>query len=117
MSTLDTAALRLVTASELQVTAYGLNDEALAFVAIQKKTQLNFPSPCVTGSSCYVVCPVDLTACSLSTSRSSVQVGQSRLQYTREVTINPDGNHYVVTAKTSWGSGANKQVTAIQLIE
>lgn len=118
MSTLDTAALRLVSASELQVTAYGLNDEALAFVAIQKRTQANFPSPCaVNTSSCFVACPVDLTACSLSQTRSSVVVGRSRLQYTRQVTITADESHYLVTAKTSWGSGANKQVTAIQLVE
>jgi len=121
MSSLNSAAARLVTAAETKLSAYALNEQTLAYVTILRKSQgTNFSvAPCSLGQVCYVAClPGNLAAnCSLQTEPKAVQLGRSRLQYVPEVRITQSGNSFLLLAKTSWGRGANRSVVSSQLVE
>lgn len=120
MSSLNSAAARLVTAGETKLSAYALNEQTLAYLTILRKSQ--GPSfsiaPCSVGATCYVSCPTTLAAtCSLATEPKAVQLGRSRLQYVSEVRVTLSGTSVLLLAKTSWGRGANRSVVSSQLVE
>jgi Tfp pilus assembly protein PilV len=121
MSSLNSAAARLVTAGETKLSAYALNEQTLAYLTILRKSQAaNFSvAPCTVGQTCYVSCPASplATNCSLSTEPKAVQLGRSRLQYVPEVRITQSGTSFLLLAKTSWGKGANRSVISSQLVE
>ena len=127
MATLNAAASRLITGTEIRVEAQALNEQALAFVALQRRTMgsefaTNY-SGCITGTkgpkTCYVYCPptqVDVS-CTLTPTRKATTLGINKLQYVPSVLIKTTGTKYTVIATTSWGSGINRQITASQLIQ
>ena len=134
MASLNNAAARLTETTELKQVALGLNEQSLAFVALMKRTLGDDPdtgfaatSPykqCIGGASCYVICPPTDTSqdCVLkpTNSKEAVKIGTSKLQFTPAVVIRvADGstNRYLVNATTSWGKGAQKQMTTARIIE
>jgi hypothetical protein len=121
MSSLNSAAARLVTTAETKLSAYALNEQTLSYLTILRKSQGSAFSvaPCSFGQACYISCPLDTLAtnCALQTTPKALQLGRSRLQYVPEVRITKSGNSYLLLAKTSWGHGANRSVVSSQLIE
>jgi Tfp pilus assembly protein PilV len=124
MSAVNAAAIRLVSAAELKVAAYGLSDEAVGYIALQKKTlsAANFTTLVTNAgclaSGCYVYCPTDITqACSLSSTIKTVKLGQNSLQFSRRMTMATiSANQYLVTMTTSWGAGRSKQIVVGEII-
>ncbi len=123
MSSLNSAASRLVTTAEVKQAAYALNEQSLAYLTILRKSKgstfLTSVGPCVIGTVCYVFCPQDnlATNCSLSVTPKALQLGRSRLQFVPEVTVTQSGSSFLLRAKTSWGRGANRSVVSSQLVE
>lgn len=129
MITLNAASSRLVATSELKVSAQALADEAINFIALQKKTLPSGGGPgsfaatyaaCIDGGkTCYVNCPTTITAsCTLTPTATAIQIGQSKLSYSRLVNITSvPTNQYLVKVKTSWGSGIGRQITINQLLQ
>lgn len=141
MATLNNAAARLTETTELKQIALGLNEQSLSFVALEKRTKgATFettysanPTICITPNgqtqviSCYVVCPPDETSptCTLKiqTTKSSLQVGTSKLQFVPSVVIREASGttgankRYLVNATTSWGKGVQRQMTTARIIE
>lgn len=123
MISLNAAAVRLINNAELQTAANSLNEEAVAVVAIAKKTDptafavalINYD--CANG--CYVECPTELiaTSCSLTNTPAPVQLGRNKLQFVRTVRITDAGSgSHQVQATTSWGAGERRQTTTVQTI-
>ncbi|MCR4277961.1 MAG: hypothetical protein NUV80_07070 [Candidatus Berkelbacteria bacterium] len=137
MATLNNAAARLTETTELKQIALGLNEQSLAFVALEKRTKgANFataygPSPgidCIgTDKTCYVVCPPNETnpTCGLiiQKTKSSLQVGTSKLQFVPSIVIREaygtsgTNKRYLVNATTSWGKGVQRQMTTARILE
>jgi len=134
MISLNTAAARLTAASEVKQVALGLNEQAISFIALEKRTKSDFGTTyaeCITipsgdegeGSSdktCYVSCPTDVkTACSLATDRSSVQLGANKLQFTQAVIIRETGSggQLLINSTSSWGSGPRSRLSTARVIE
>ncbi len=124
MSAVNAAAARLITAAELKITAYALSDEAISYIALQKKTlsaadfTTLITAPGCLSSGCYVFCPTDISqSCSLSSTLKTVKLSQNNLQFTRKMTMaTVSTNQYLVNLTTSWGSGKNKQVAVGEII-
>ncbi|MEK7171212.1 MAG: hypothetical protein AAB774_02820 [Patescibacteria group bacterium] len=140
MATLNNAASRLTTTTELKQTALALNEQSLSFVAIEKRTNTNFATkyqnasegglisclPPLVGSdsptpTCYVSCPSIDTGdpCVLQPEKVAVTIGQNKLQFVPSVIIRPSGSagRYLVNATVSWGSGIARQLTLARIIE
>lgn len=124
MSSLNSAASRLVTTAEIKGAAYALNEQSLSYVTILRESQGDtfedsYKSTCTLGETCYVTCDQSslATNCSFSATTKAVQLGRSRLQFIPEITVTKTGNNFLVKAKTSWGKGANRSVISSQLLE
>lgn len=133
MISLNAAALKLISSTEIKTVANGLNEESIAVVALLKKTDPNFATTigpnnlnCTATGGCFVDCsPTKLDqVCTLTKTSSPVQLGSSRLQFVRNVVITvPTGgtksgaNQYSVTAKVSWGNGEARQSSISQYLE
>ena len=123
MASLNNAASRLTSATELKDTALALNEQSLSFVALARRTNSSFATTyasCVNGQTCYVSCPVDTSQnCVLQTTKSAVTIGKDKLQFTSSVVIRPTGGNgrYLVNATVSWGTGIARQLTLARVIE
>ncbi|QQG49829.1 MAG: hypothetical protein HZB70_03465 [Candidatus Berkelbacteria bacterium] len=124
MSSLNSAASRLVTTAETKGAAYALNEQSLSYVTILRESlgdtfKQTYESSCVLGETCYVACSQDNLAqnCTLNADPKPVQLGRSRLQFVPEINVINTGNNYLVVAKTTWGKGANRSVVSSQLLE
>ena len=129
MALLNNAAARLTEAGELKQVALGLNEQSIAFVALEKRTKgADFATVygsaginCIgTDRTCYVVCPTGTSpncALQLQTGKSTARIGTSKLQFTPSVVIRLTGSSYLVNATTSWGKGIQKQLTTARIIE
>ncbi len=129
MASLNNAAARLTETTELKQMALGLNEQSIAFVALAKRTMgANFAvtSPykeCISDdgkTSCYVVCPTGQNpTCTLQlqTTRATLQIGTSKLQFEPRVVIRPTGTSYLVNATTAWGKGVQRQLTTARIVE
>lgn len=117
ITSLSSASLRLTSAAEISTAAYGLNDEALALMSLERKTRApalcpasgSFeayirsngvnPAPAIAANQCaqpvtfYISCPAPpnylSTKCTVSTNPVAIQVGRSLLQFVRKVTVAP----------------------------
>lgn len=128
MMALNAASSRLVTTAELKVSAQALADEAINFISLQKKTLptsggssfATTYNSCIDGGRiCYLSCPATISqGCTLSQTRSTIQIGQSKLSYERQVTMKTvPTNQYLVKVTTSWGNGLGRQLTLSQLLQ
>lgn len=128
MASLNNAAARLTETTELKQMALGLNEQSIAFVALEKRTKgtgfaITYSNSCISldgSKTCYVVCPVGTNpTCTLALQNTpaTLQIGTSKLQFTPKVVIRPTGTSYLVNATTSWGKGAQKQMTTARIIE
>jgi Tfp pilus assembly protein PilX len=124
MAALNNAAARLTETTELKQMALGLNEQSIAFVALEKRTKgaafaAAYPN-CVAGQTCYVVCPTGVSpncTLQLQNTKATLQIGTSKLQFEPRVVIRPTGTSYLVNATTAWGSGGQKQLTTARIIE
>ncbi len=126
MASLNNAAARLTETTELKQMALGLNEQSIAFVALEKRTKgaafaTAYPN-CVAGQTCHVICPTGTSpTCTLQLqfqpTKKTLQIGTSKLQFEPKVTVRPTGTSYLVNATTSWGKGAQKQMTTARIIE
>jgi len=128
MSALNSAAVKLVTAAELQTSGYALNEQTMSYINLLSRTQgpnfeTNYTASCALDSTCYVSCPSNVndpnalaTNCSLSSTPARVQLGRNRLQFTPSVVMTKTGSRYIVITTASWGSGVSKQVVSSQLL-
>jgi len=129
---LNTAVLKVIVNNEITTTASVLNDESLAFVALERKVRAKGTTPgngdfltfieksnCHQTTGCFVSCPVaDLSqSCSLEKNAVPVVLGRSRLRYTQAVTIVLVGSGFSIKTTTRWGNGARDQATAHQFID
>lgn len=130
MASLNNAAARLTETTELKQMALGINEQSLAFVSLAKRTMgsaFATTSPykeCISAdgsTTCYVICPTGTTnptcALVLQATKATLQIGTSKLQFEPKVVIRPTGTSYLVNATTSWGKGAQKQMTTARIIE
>jgi len=128
MLSLNNATVRITETTELKQIALGLNEQSLAFVALEKRTKgaefaNTYGSPpgidCIgTNKTCYVVCPIATGGtCLLQKTRATVQLGTSKLQFEPKVIIRQAGKSYLVNATVSWGNGLQKQMTTARIIE
>ncbi|MDO8649994.1 MAG: hypothetical protein Q7K33_01660 [Candidatus Berkelbacteria bacterium] len=133
MASLNNAAARLTETTELKQMALGLNEQSIAFVALMRRTMgANFATTqpyqgCIGEASCYVICPpTDINQdCVLKSTnaKEAVKIGTSKLQFTPSVIIREafgtgvTNKRYLVNATTSWGKGAQKQLTTARIIE
>lgn len=124
MAALNNAAARLTETTELKQMALGLNEQSIAFVALEKRTKGSafaaaYPN-CVAGQTCYVVCPTGTSpTCTLQlqNTKATLQIGTSKLQFEPRVIIRPTGTSYLVNATTAWGKSGQKQLTTARIIE
>lgn len=126
MAALNTAAARLITSTEIRVEAQSLNEQTLAYVALQRKTLgSQFDTTyvgCIStdgSKTCYVTCPPTQVdgACTLSSTRKTITLGNNKLQYEPSVVIKSTSGKYTLIATTSWGGGINRQIVASELIQ
>lgn len=127
MMSLNNAASRLITTAELKLTSQGLNDQAMAFLALRKNTLGDAgytadDSTACKGNTCYVVCPPTnlASSCLLKGTRESVRVSSSKLSFTTTVKITDLGdgsNKQLVIAVTDWGNGYSRQVKGSRILE
>lgn len=123
MASLNTVAARLTAATELKQVALSLNEQAISFVALEKRTKTNFAASypdCAAGQTCFVVCPTDTSQpCVLQAQKASIKVGTALLQFTSQVVIRPTGafGRYLVNATAIWGNGISRQATLARIVE
>lgn len=128
MISLNSAATRLTEASEVKQVALALNEQAIAFLALEKKTLANFSDTygvsCIgvngAEKTCFVNCPEDITQnCTLSADRSSIQLGANKLQFAQSVSLVETGSsgQLLVKSTSTWGTGSRNRLTTARVIE
>lgn len=124
MISLNSAAARLTAASEIKQVALGLNEQAISFIALEKRTKSDFATiydDCIGGGKvCYVDCPEDIkTDCTITPTRSSIQLGANKLQFSQSITIIPTGStgQLLINVTSSWGSGPRSQLSTARVVE
>lgn len=132
MASLNNAAARLTETTELKQIALGLNEQSLAFVALEKRTKggtfASAYSGCITPNqlpqlTCYVVCQTGKNPdcqLKLQPEKATVPVGTSKLQFASSLVIreaHEAPGRYLVNATTSWGKGTSRQMTTAIIVE
>jgi Tfp pilus assembly protein PilV len=124
MTALNAAALKVIVSNEITTTASVLNDEALAYVALQRTVTAHdefmetMKANGCDSDGCFVNCPTTLTSsCTLDKSPAPVSLGRSKLSYRRELRVIEAGHGVTVRATTRWGTGIRNQATAYQFLD
>lgn len=124
MTALNAAALKVIVNNEITTTASVLNDEALAYLALERKVRSNEEFMAFVGGAnctttgCFVSCPATLmSGCTLGETAAPVTVGRSRLSFRRELLISASGTGVTARVTTRWGTGIRNQSTAYQFLD
>lgn len=124
MTALNAAALKVIVSNEITTTASVLNDEALAYLALQRKVTSHdefmetIKAVGCDSDGCFVNCPITLTSgCTLEKTPAPVSLGRSKLSFRREVHIAEASNGVTARATTRWGTGVRNQATAYQFLD
>jgi hypothetical protein len=122
MASLNNAAARLVANSEIKLTAQGVNDQALAFLAIKYYQSNPKEDPCKNLATCFVVCDVNKFTnendfCQVSVNREGIRLESFKQPLITQINIQQSDSQLLAVATTSWGNGIQRQIKGARILE